>query len=63
MKEMRINFRCEVYTTGETWEECREKFENMGLFSADALEHYADVVEVISEENAETGEDVTGHND
>ena len=59
-KEVRITFRSEVYIKGETIEEIRDKWDELGLFSADALEnHYAEFVELVSVEDAETYEDLS----
>lgn len=51
--EVRITFRSEVYIEGETIEEIREKWEELPIFSADALDKHADFVELTSVENAE----------
>lgn len=50
MVEVRFTFRSEVYIKAETIEEAREKFEGMGLLSAEVLEHHGGVVEVYEEE-------------
>ena len=56
----RITFRSEVYVYGDDLDEIREKWENLPIFSVDALEkHYADVVEVVSVEDANTFDDLT----
>ena len=58
-KEVRITFRSEVYIKGDSLEEIKEQWEELGLFSADALEeNYADFVELMSVEDAETNEDL-----
>lgn len=52
--EVRITFRSEVYIKGETLEEIKSKWENMPIFSADALEDYsADFVELVSAERVD----------
>lgn len=48
--EVRITFRSEVYIKGKTIEEIKDKWMKLPLFSADALDNYADVVEVVSSE-------------
>ncbi|MBQ8048199.1 MAG: hypothetical protein IJ271_00940 [Bacteroidales bacterium] len=50
MIDVRFTFRAEIYIKAETEEEAREKFEGMGLLSADAIEHGGDIVEVYKEE-------------
>ena len=58
-KEVRITFRSEVYIKGETMDEIRDKWEEVGLFSDDALKNYnAEFVELVSVEDAETYEDL-----
>lgn len=58
--ELRITFRSEVYLKGDTIEEIKQKWEELPLFSADALEvAYADYVDLISVEDAETSDDLT----
>lgn len=56
--EARITFRCQLYIKGQTTKEIIEKFENMPLFSAEALEHFADLIETDSIEDAETGNEL-----
>lgn len=51
--EIRITFRSEVYIKGNTIDEIRDKWEELPIFSADALECYADVVENISAERVD----------
>ena len=58
-KELRITFRAEVYLTGDNLDEIKQKWEDLPLFSADALDAHADYVELISVEDAETYEDLT----
>ena len=64
-KSVRIRFACEVYldnVQGETNEEVRRnaltEFENLPIFSADALEKFADVVEVESVDDEENGNEL-----
>ena len=49
-KEYVFRFTGEVYIKARYWEEAREFFENMPLFSADALDCYADMTDYIQEE-------------
>ena len=48
--EVRFTFRAEVYIKADSLAEAREKFQSMGLLSADALEHHGDVCEVYDDE-------------
>lgn len=64
-KSVRIRFACEVYfdnVQGESNEEVKanalKEFENLPIFSADALDKFADVVEVESVEDGENGEEL-----
>lgn len=66
-KSVRIRFACEVYfdfdnVEGMSDEEIKatalEEFENLPIFSADALDNFADVLEVESVEDAESGEEL-----
>ena len=53
--EVRIKFSADVYIKGETLAEIRNKFEEMPLFSADALEEgCAEYSETLLIEDAET---------
>ena len=45
--ELRFNFRGEVYYSGNTVQECIEKWENSPLFSVNALDNGAEVIELI----------------
>lgn len=57
--EVRITFRSEVYIKGETLEEIKEKWEDIPIFCADAIDnYYADFVELESVEDADTCEDL-----
>lgn len=57
--EVRITFRSEVYIKGDTLEEIKDKWEELPLYSGEALEDAdADFVELISVENANTHEDL-----
>ena len=52
--EVRVTFRSEVYIKGKTLNEIREKWENMPIFSADALETYhAEYIEMCSSERVD----------
>ena len=66
-KSVRVRFACEVYfdfdnAEGKSDEEIKatalEEFENLPIFSADALDNFADVLEVESVEDAESGEEL-----
>lgn len=55
----RITFRSEVYITGKSLKEIKEKFEGMPIFSADALEKAsADFIEVVSVTDDENSKDL-----
>lgn len=56
--EVRITFRCEVCISGDTIEEIGRKWENLPLFSAEALNNGAEFDELCSVEDAETNEDL-----
>ena len=52
--EVRVTFRSEVYIKGKTLNEIREKWENMPIFSVDALETYhAEYIEMCSSERVD----------
>lgn len=55
---VRITYRAEVYIEADTLAEARDEWENMDLFSNDAIKHYADFVELVSVEDAETYKDL-----
>lgn len=58
--EVRVRFQADVYIEGDTLEEIKEKWEEMPIFCADALEDYgADISETISAMNTENWEDCT----
>lgn len=61
--EVRITFRSEVYIKGKTLEEIEEKWEELPLYSADALEHYADFCELVSADRVDDNsyDDVMKH--
>lgn len=57
--EVRFTFRGEVYISGDTMEEIKEKWESLPLFSDVAVEEYdADFVELETVENAENYDDL-----
>lgn len=57
---VRITFRSEVYIEGDSLDEIREKWEELPIFSVDALEYNdADVIELVSAEDANTFDDLT----
>ena len=51
--EVRITFRSEVYIKGKTMEEIKDKWEVLPLFSADALDHSADICEMVTAERVD----------
>ena len=51
--EVRVTFRSEVYIKGKTMEEIKEKWEVLPLFSADALDHSADICEMVTAERVD----------
>ena len=53
--EVRVTFRSEVYIKGKTMEEIKEKWEVLPLFSADALDHSADICEMVTAERVDDG--------
>lgn len=57
--EARITFRAEVFIKGKNLDEIEQKWEDMPLFSADALECGANYVELDTVEDASTCEDLT----
>lgn len=60
----RITFRSEVFIEGKDIDEIRNKWENMQIFSSDAIDNYdADLVEVVSVEDADTYENIDLENE
>ena len=63
-KEVRIRFACEIYVNveGDTDKEIKKnalsEFESLPIFSADAIEHFADVVDVENVEDAYDGKEL-----
>ena len=53
--EVRVTFRSEVYIKGKTMEEIKNKWEELPLFSVDALDSDVDVCELISAERVDDG--------
>ena len=53
--EVRVTFRSEVYIKGKTMEEIKDKWEVLPLFSADALDHSADICELVTAERVDDG--------
>ena len=53
--EVRVTFRSEVYIKGKTMEEIKNKWDELTLFSADALDSDVDVCELISAERVDDG--------
>ena len=51
--EVRVTFRSEVYINGKTMEEIKDKWEELPLFSADALDHSADICEMVTAERVD----------
>ena len=57
--EVRFKFSADVYVSGKDMAEIKQKFEEMPLFSADALEEgSAEFSELLLVENADTYEDL-----
>lgn len=57
--QVRVTFTTEVFVEGDTMEEIKEKFEDLPIYSADALEeHGAEFIDVVSVEDEETNEDL-----
>ena len=56
--EARITFRGEIFINGDNEQEIINKYEGMGLFSVEALDNFADVVETISIIDTETGKKI-----
>lgn len=58
---IRITFRSEIYVDASSIDEAKTKYEELPIFSADALEEcYAEVVDVVSVEDADTHRDLMG---
>lgn len=53
--EVRVTFRSELYIKGKTMEEIKDKWEVLPLFSADALDHSADICEMVTAERVDDG--------
>lgn len=54
--EVRITFKSEIYIKGKTMEEIKNKWEELPLFSVDALETYnAEYIEMCSVEKVDDG--------
>ena len=51
--EVRVTFRSEVYIKAKTMEEIKDKWEELSLFSADALDHSADICEMVTAERVD----------
>ena len=51
--EVRVTFRSEVYIKGKTMEEIKDKWEELPLFSADALDHSAYICEMVTAERVD----------
>ena len=51
--EVRVTFRSEIYIKGKTMEEIKDKWEVLPLFSADALDHSADICEMVTAERVD----------
>lgn len=57
--EVRITFRSEVYLSGKTMQEIKDKWEALPLYSGEALEEAsADFIEVVSVEGATSHKDL-----
>lgn len=54
--EVRITFRGDLYIKGNSIQDIRDKWEELSIFSADALENYsADFVELVSSKRVDDG--------
>lgn len=56
--EVRITFRSEIFLEGKDMKEIVEKWENIQLFSGEAVAEGADFIEVDTVEDADTYDDV-----
>ena len=56
--EARITFRSEIYISGDSISEIREKWEAMPIFCVDALDEGAQIIEVCSVEDADTHKEI-----
>ena len=54
----RITFRSEIYISGDSIREIREKWEEMPIFCVDALDEGAEIIEVCSIEDADTNKEI-----
>ena len=58
--KIKVNFRSGVFLEGDTIKDIQEQWDNLPLFSADALEeHHAYFIEILTIEDADTHEDLT----
>ena len=51
--EVRVTFRSEVYIKGKTMEEIKDKWEELPLFYADAIDNSADICEMVTAERVD----------
>ena len=56
--EIRITFMSELFIKGETLADCAKQWEQMKLFSDEANQHEACMIELVSIEDAETYKDL-----
>lgn len=56
--EARITFRSEIYISGDSISEIREKWEEMPIFCVEALDNSAQVIDTCSVEDAETFKEI-----
>lgn len=56
---VRIRFAGEIYIDTDSYEEARDEWESLSLFSKEAKEHYADMIEVEAIEDGRTYKDVS----
>ena len=59
MKTVRITFRSEITIEGDTLADVKKKFEEMTLYSGQAINNGANFIEVNSVEDANTLEDLS----
>lgn len=57
--EVRITFRSEIFITGKSLEEIKKKWQELGIFSNEALDNSANFVDLIWAERVDDNKDVT----
>ena len=56
---VRIRFAAEIYIDADSYKEARAEWGSLPLFSKEAKEHYADMIEVEAIEDEKTSNDVS----